>query len=587
MFCVDRDGTVIDTDKSVWQQGRMAWMLATLYNTVEPRPEWLALAKHGIDFLRTYGFDSDGRMFFHLTREGKPVRKRRYFFSETFMIAALAAYAKATGDQQSHDEAVDLYKRITRYVTTPGLLPPKFNTDVRPMKGLAVPMILIITGQILREATTDPICDEWIDRCIDEIERDFMKPEFQAVLETVGPNGEFIDHFDGRTMNPGHAIEAAWFILDEAKRRNRRPAPPADRPYHPGLDVGDRLGQGVRRPALLPGREGAAGAGVLAGHEVLVAPQRGRHRYAAGLSTDGRRKVRPLASAGARLDLRPFPRPRIRRVVRLSPPGWAHLRAAQRQSLEGLLPRATHDVEELAVVGGNEGGAMMTSALLAYLQGLAANNNKAWFEAHRAEYTALRQEFAALVGEIIARVALVDPAVEHLQPADCMFRINRDVRFARDKSPYKTQFSASFCPQGRNTNLPSYYFHIDAAGELLAGGGMYAPATAQLSAVRRFIQAQPNRLDELLADPAFAAMGGITGDSLKRPPAGIPATAPHMATLLRKQYLAGSSVDVRTVESDALGDWVVARFTVMAPFIQWLRDALGPPAGEKPPFDIF
>ena len=223
MFCADRDGTIIDTDKSVWQQGRMAWMLATLYNTVEQRPEWLALAKHGIDFLRTYGFDSDGRMFFHLTREGKPVRKRRYFFSETFMIAALAAYARATGDAQAHDEAVDLYKRIVRYVTTPGLLPPKFNTDVRPMKGLAVPMIMIITGQILREATTDPICDEWIDNCIDEIERDFMKPEFQAVLETVGPNGEFIDHFDGRTMNPGHAIEAAWFILDEAKRRNRDP----------------------------------------------------------------------------------------------------------------------------------------------------------------------------------------------------------------------------------------------------------------------------------------------------------------------------------------------------------------------------
>ena len=116
---------------------------------------------------------------------------------------------------------------------------------------------------------------------------------------------------------------------------------------------------------------------------------------------------------------------------------------------------------------------------------------------------------------------------------------------------------------------------------------MYAPTTAQLTAVRRFIQAQPNRLDVLLAEPAFAAMGAITGDSLKRPPAGIPAAAPHMATLMRKQYLAGSSVDVRTVGPDALADWVVARLSVMVPFIQWLRDALGPPAGEKPPFDIF
>ena len=232
---------------------------------------------------------------------------------------------------------------------------------------------------------------------------------------------------------------------------------------------------------------------------------------------------------------------------------------------------------------------MRTAELVTYLQGLAENNNKVWFDEHRGEYNALREEFTVLVGEVVGRVALVDPAVEHLRPADCMFRINRDVRFARDKSPYKTQFSAIICPQGRSTNLPAYYFHIAADGELLAGGGMYAPEPAQLAAVRRFILAQPNRLDALLADPVFAAMGAISGDSLKRLPAGVPADAPHMATLLRKQYLGGESVDVRTIESEAVADWVVARFTVMAPFIQWLRDALGPPPAkaEKPPIDIF
>jgi uncharacterized protein (TIGR02453 family) len=232
---------------------------------------------------------------------------------------------------------------------------------------------------------------------------------------------------------------------------------------------------------------------------------------------------------------------------------------------------------------------MRTIELVAYLQELALNNNKTWFDAHRAEYTALREEFTALVGEIVGRVALVDPAVEHLRPGDCIFRINRDVRFARDKRPYKTQFSAIICPQGRSTNLPGYYFHINEAAELMAGGGMYAPEPAQLATVRRFILAQPNRLDALLADPAFAALGGISGDSLKRPPAGVPADAPHMATLLRKQYLGGGAVDVRTLEPGAVADWVVARFTAMAPFIQWLRDALGPPAAmlEKPPIDIF
>lgn len=222
MFALDRDGTLIDTDKGVWQQGRFAWMLAALYNTVEPRAEWLDLSRHGIDFLRRHCFDSDGRMFFQVTRDGKPLRKRRYIFSETFAIMAYAAYAQATDDDELRQEAIDLFRLVTRYLTTPGLLPPKVNPEVRPMKGLAVPMILIITAQILRAAGGDPaLCDEWIDRCIAEIERDFMKPEFKAVLETVGPKGEFLDHFDGRMLNPGHAIEAAWFIMDEAEHRGR------------------------------------------------------------------------------------------------------------------------------------------------------------------------------------------------------------------------------------------------------------------------------------------------------------------------------------------------------------------------------
>ncbi|MGC8879556.1 MAG: AGE family epimerase/isomerase [Anaerolineae bacterium] len=223
MFCLNRDGTVIDTDKGMWTQGRFTWLLSTLYAEVEPRPEWLELAKHGIDFIRRYGFDTDGRMFFHVTRDGRPVRKRRYVFTETFAVSALAAYARAANDDQARQEAVDLFKLVIRYLTTPGLLPPKFNPEVRPMKSLAVPMILIVTAQTLRQASDDPICNEWIERSIAEIERDFMKPEFEAVLETVGPNGEFLDHFDGRMLNPGHAIEAAWFIMQEARYRGNDP----------------------------------------------------------------------------------------------------------------------------------------------------------------------------------------------------------------------------------------------------------------------------------------------------------------------------------------------------------------------------
>lgn len=220
---LDQDGTVIQTDKPVWVQGRFAWLLATLYNTVEQRPEWLELAKHGIDFLDKHCFDSDGRMFFSVTQSGRPLRKRRYLFSECFTVMALAAYGQAAEDDGVKQRALELFRLVLRCQTDPALVPPKTNPDTRPMKGLAMPMILMVTAQELRKAVDDPITTEVIDRSIDEIERDFLKPELGCVLETVGPNGEFYDNFDGRMACPGHAIEVGWFILEEARLRNRDP----------------------------------------------------------------------------------------------------------------------------------------------------------------------------------------------------------------------------------------------------------------------------------------------------------------------------------------------------------------------------
>jgi N-acylglucosamine 2-epimerase len=220
---LDRDGSILHTDKPVWFQGRFAWLLATLYNTVEPRQDWLAWARHGIEFIDQYCFDSDGRMFFSVTREGQPLRKRRYLFSECFAIIALAAYGIATGDQRVKQRALDLFRLVLHYHRTPGLVPPKTIPATRPMKGLAMPMILTVTAQELRKAVSDPITTEVIDQSIADIERDFVKPEFRCVLETVGPNGEFYDTFEGRMVCPGHAIEAGWFILEEARLRGRDP----------------------------------------------------------------------------------------------------------------------------------------------------------------------------------------------------------------------------------------------------------------------------------------------------------------------------------------------------------------------------
>ncbi|MBL0132791.1 MAG: AGE family epimerase/isomerase [Chitinophagaceae bacterium] len=215
----DRDGSLIDDDKAVWIQGRATWMLSTLYNTVEQKPEWLEGARLGYEFLNKYCFDTDGQMFFHVTRDGKPIRKRRYFFSETFYVIAAAAYSKASGDQQAAENARKVFGKCIEYATVPGLLMPKY-TSTRPSKGIGVPMIMINTAQQLRNTIGDSRCDEWIAKWIKEIETDFVKDDIRCVMEQVAPDGTIIDHIDGRTLNPGHAIEGAWFILEEARYRN-------------------------------------------------------------------------------------------------------------------------------------------------------------------------------------------------------------------------------------------------------------------------------------------------------------------------------------------------------------------------------
>ncbi|MFG0252508.1 MAG: AGE family epimerase/isomerase, partial [Phycisphaerales bacterium JB038] len=205
LTCLGRDGAVIDTDKSVWFQGRFAWMLATLHNTVEERQEWLEAAVSCLDFLEEHAFDEDGRMFFLLTQEGKPLRKRRYVFSEAFACMAFAAAAKATGSDAYAERARSLFQTFTRHSYEPGLIPPKTDQTTRPGKGIGPVMICLNLAQVLRETIGLTDADDWIERCVTELERDFCKPELGVVLETVGPDGEIIDHFDGRTLNPGHA----------------------------------------------------------------------------------------------------------------------------------------------------------------------------------------------------------------------------------------------------------------------------------------------------------------------------------------------------------------------------------------------
>lgn len=216
--CLDRDGSLMDSMKSVWFQGRFAYILATAYNRIERNEEWLEACKSGLDFIEKYCFDTDGRMFFEVTATGVPVRKRRYSFSETFAAIAMAQYAIATGDKQYTEKAVRLFKNTLHNLNTPGILEPKFREGF-VAKGHSPCMILIDTAARIREATDDPVLTGQIDDSIATLRRDFIKPEFKALLETVGPDGEFIDSIAGRVINPGHSIETAWFILEEARYR--------------------------------------------------------------------------------------------------------------------------------------------------------------------------------------------------------------------------------------------------------------------------------------------------------------------------------------------------------------------------------
>lgn len=224
MTCLDRDGAVLDTDKSVWFQGRAGWMFAALYNTVERRAEWLGAARSCVEFSRRWCHSGEGKMWFTVTREGAPLRMRRYVFSEAFAAISYAAFAKASGESRAAEDAVKAWETYLRYSFEPGVMAAKFETT-RPTKSIGPLMIGMVTAQELRASLGDVsvrgrTCSEWITSFIAEIERDFLKPEHAALLETVAPDGGIIPHADGRTLNPGHAIECAWFIMHEGRLRN-------------------------------------------------------------------------------------------------------------------------------------------------------------------------------------------------------------------------------------------------------------------------------------------------------------------------------------------------------------------------------
>lgn len=216
--CVNRDGSLMDTTKSVWFQGRFAFICSFAYNNVEKKQEWLDAAKSTLEFIEKHCFDEQGHMYFSVTAEGKPLRKRRYVFSETFAAIAMSEYALATGDQHWAKRTIQVFEDTQRFLATPGFLPAKFEADVK-LQGHSIVMILINVGSCIRKVVDDPKLTQQIDESIEKLKKYFIHPEFKCLLETVGENGEFIDTNMTRTINPGHCIETSWFIMEEAKLR--------------------------------------------------------------------------------------------------------------------------------------------------------------------------------------------------------------------------------------------------------------------------------------------------------------------------------------------------------------------------------
>ncbi len=212
--------------------------------------------------------------------------------------------------------------------------------------------------------------------------------------------------------------------------------------------------------------------------------------------------------------------------------------------------------------------------ILAFLRELAANNDRGWFEANRGRYEAAREAFLGIVAELLSALAAIEE-LGGVSPKDCVFRINRDLRFSRDKSPYKTNMGALLGAGGRKAGLRSYYFHLEPAGASMLAGGLYEPSPAELAAVREAIARDPKPLKRILAAPAFEReFGGLAGDSLKTAPQGYPKEHPEIELLRHKQFLVVHPLSDREAAAADLVPRALESFKAMRPFLAYLESVL-------------
>jgi N-acylglucosamine 2-epimerase len=220
--CLERDGSVFDADKFLWLQARQVWMFSMLYNHLEKRDIWLQIARHGAEFLRQHGMDGEGNWYFALARDGRPLVQPYNIFSDCFAAMAFSQYALATNDEAAQQIAERTYRNILRRKDNPKGKYNKAVPGTRPMISLALPMILANLTLELEWLLDVGTFNQAIDTCLREVFSLFLDEERQILHEQVTPDGSKLDCFEGRLLNPGHGIEAMWFIMDIAERRQDR-----------------------------------------------------------------------------------------------------------------------------------------------------------------------------------------------------------------------------------------------------------------------------------------------------------------------------------------------------------------------------
>jgi len=220
--CLNREGKVFDTDKFIWLQGRQVWMFSMLYNNLGKNPEWLKCAEQGGEFLKKFGHDGNLNWYFSLTREGKPIIEPYNIFSYTFATMAFGQLSKATGNQEYADIARKTFDIILSKIDNPKGKWSKVYPGTRNLKNFALPMILCNLALEIEHLLEPEFLRKTIETCIHEVMDVFYRPDLGLVVESLTVDNKLSDTFEGRVLNPGHAIEAMWFIMDLGVRLNNK-----------------------------------------------------------------------------------------------------------------------------------------------------------------------------------------------------------------------------------------------------------------------------------------------------------------------------------------------------------------------------